>query len=115
MLMSALVLILAALARSEAEPSPEAAPSPDGQEVEVVVPQPDRQLRCRIERASNSRIPARRICQTRAEREAERDAEQSAAGRALDPSNRRTGQTLNTSSYGNYARERWTRPVEAPR
>ncbi|MGZ8311551.1 MAG: hypothetical protein ACXWU1_13200 [Allosphingosinicella sp.] len=113
--MSVLVLMLAALAQSQVSSDPPAAQDPDDQQVDVVARPPERRRVCRTIMPSNSRIPSRRICQTQAEREAERDAEQSDAARAMNPTNERTGQQLNTSGYGNYARERWPRPVEAPR
>ena len=105
--MSALGILLAALAQSSVPP----ATQPPDPPIVVVAPTPEGRRICRPVATSTSRISRGRVCQTRAEREAERDAEQSAAQQALDPTPHRTGQQLNTSSYGNYARDRWQRPI----
>lgn len=108
--MAALQILLVALAQSSAPP----ATQPPDPPIVVVAPTPEGRRICRPIATSTSRIARGRICHTQAEREAEREAEQSAAQQALDPTNQRTGQQLNTSGYGNWARDRWQRPIGSP-
>jgi len=68
------------MALSQAATQPQVAP---GGPVDVVAPTQPRRI-CRIERDSNTRIVARRVCQTVAERDAERDENQRDAQEAVD-------------------------------
>ena len=106
--MAVLHIIIAALAQSSVSGGT-TTPVASTPEVEVVGPQ--RQVICRQVTMSNSRIPVRRVCQTAAQIEAQRDEAQSDADRALDLTNRRNNESQANSGYGNWSRDRSPRPL----
>src|SRR5262245_3910835 len=110
--MLVLDIMLVALAQS-ATPAPAdtglPAPTPD---VEVVGPtQPHNRAVCRTINVSNSRIPTRRVGQTLADLEEERDQAQSEAERDLASTMRRSDGILERSGYGNWIRSRSETPM----
>jgi len=103
--MLALDIMLLALAHA---PAQNAAPVPRP-DVEVIGPRT--RLVCRIITPSGSHITARRVCQTVAEIEEQRDRAQQEAGLDVRSTNRRTNEMLENSGYGNWVRSRTETPV----
>ena len=100
--MLALDIMLAALAQSPvASAVPNAAPV-QGPDVQVVAPQP--RVICRTIIPSGSHITARRVCQTFAQADADRDRMQDEASADVASTMRRTNEMLENSSYGNWIR-----------
>jgi len=95
--MIALDVILVALAQSSLPAPAQAAPPAPRPDVEVVGPRT--RMLCRVVTMSNSRIPARRVCQTEAQYEQQVDRAQAEAGLAAAETDRLTEWMLVSSGY----------------
>jgi hypothetical protein len=107
--MIALDIILVALAQSAVPAPAQAAPPAPRPDVEVVGPRT--RMLCRVVTMSNSRIPARRVCQTQAQYEQQIDRAQTDAARAMQSTDQLTGDMLVSSGYMRGA----GRPIESAR
>ena len=107
--MVALDIMLLALAQSAVStPAPGAAPAPR-QEVEVVGTPP--RVICHTVTPSNSRIPARRVCETQAQTDERIDRAQDEAALDVASTSRRTNEEQMRSGYGNWSRGRNPSPA----
>ena len=95
--MIALDVLLAALAQSAVPTPAQDAPPAPRPDVEVVGPRT--RTSCRVVTPSNSRIPARRVCQTQAQYEQQIDRVQAEAGLAAAATDRLTEWMLVSSGY----------------
>jgi hypothetical protein len=96
--MIALDVMLVVLAQSSVSTPAQSAPPAPRPDVEVVGPARPRTF-CHIVTMSNSRIPARRVCQTQAENEQQIDRGQRDASRAMQSTDQLIGDTLVSSGY----------------
>jgi len=79
--------------------------------VEVVGPATQSRVICRTITPSGSHITARRVCQTVAQIEEQRDRGQSEADRDVRSTMRRTNEMLENSGYSNWLRSHSSGPI----